>query len=264
MKTRIKLILRYDGTDYGGWQRQTKNTGKPTIQETLEDVLGKIFESKVRVAGSGRTDAGVHAEAQVAHFDAPRAVDNINIVQALNSMLPDSIAVLKSFAAPDEFHALFSATGKTYRYVIYNGPIRDPLQIRYATWIKKPLDIEILNQFSKVLIGEHDFKSFQTSGTEVKTTVRQISEAQWARGSGAHGGRLLEFRITGSGFLKQMVRNIVGTLLYLHQNRGTARDMKKILEFCDRRKAKMTAHPEGLHLHAVYYPPELDKACREL
>ncbi len=258
---RIKLILKYDGTEFAGWQRQRETAETlPTIQAALEGCLSQIFEQTIKAVASGRTDAGVHAEAQVVHFDAPRDLDNIRLVRALNAMLPNSISVTHAYVAPDDFHALFSATGKTYRYVIYNSAIRDPLQIRYATWVQKPLDLAKLEPLAKVLIGEHDFKSFQTSGTEVKSTIRTVEKAHWSR---LHEP-LIEFRITGSGFLKQMVRNIVGTMLYLHQNGGGPSHMTAILQARDRTKAKMTAPPQGLHLHAVYYPPELDKACREL
>ena len=266
------MILRYDGTDFAGWQRQRETPGemKSTIQSTLEKCLSQIFERPIKTVASGRTDAGVHAEAQVVHFDVPAAdkrtepeaasLNNVNLLRALNAMLPKSIAVTKAFYVPDDFHALFSTTAKTYRYLIYNSVTRDPFRMRYSTWVQKPLDIEKLGRLSQTLIGEHDFKSFQTSGTEVKSTIRRIDEARWSRLE----EHLIEFRITGSGFLKQMVRNIVGTLLYLHQNDGTPPDMAKILESRDRTKAKMTAPPQGLYLHAVYYPPELDKARREL
>jgi tRNA pseudouridine38-40 synthase len=261
---RVKLVLRYDGTNFAGWQKQSESAAdrRPTLQATMEGALGTIFQQPVKVTASGRTDAGVHAEAQVVHFDSPKDLAHINIVRALNALTPDDIAVQKAYVAPDDFHALFSATGKTYRYLIFNHPVPDPLRSRYATWFAKPLDLSRLNALTAVLVGEHDFKSFQTSGTKVKTTVRQVSEARWfAVDSTPH---LIEFRISGTGFLKQMVRNIVGTTLYLHQNGGTPADMRQILQDRDRTKAKGTAAPQGLHLHAVYYPPELDNKCREL
>jgi tRNA pseudouridine38-40 synthase len=262
--SRIKLLISYDGTDYAGWQKQAEGDeftgGRPTIQSTLEAALSKIFDTPIRTVASGRTDAGVHAEGQVVHFDAPRAIGDTKLVRALNKMTPPTLGILKAWSAPSDFHALFSAKGKTYRYVIHNSREPNPLTARFMTHFEKPLDIDRLNALAEPLVGEHDFKSFQTSGTEVKTTVRTIREARWLKSSDG----TIEFRITGTGFLKQMVRNIVGTLLYLHQNDGNPADMKRILQSLDRQAAKTTAPPEGLHLHAVYYPPELDNECREL
>ncbi len=262
---RIKLLISYDGTEFAGWQRQPEDAvsvaGRSTVQGTLEAAISKIFNQQVRVVASGRTDAGVHAEAQVVHFDAPRELGETHLVRALNKLTPNSIAILKAWVAPDEFHSLFSAEGKTYRYVIHNSPIPDAIGARFSAHIEKPLDINRLNGLAEPILGKHDFKSFQTSGTEVKTTVRTISEANWRR---LEAPNKIEFRITGTGFLKQMVRNIVGTLIYLHQNEGTPADMKQILEALDRRQAKNTAAPEGLYLHSVYYPHELDNQCREL
>jgi tRNA pseudouridine38-40 synthase len=261
---RIKLLISYDGTDYAGWQKQAGTgeltAGRPTIQATLEAALSKIFNQHVKTVASGRTDAGVHAEGQVVHFDAPKELGDTKLIRALNKLTPPTIAVLRAWVAPDDFHALFSAESKTYRYVIHNSDRPNPLTARYTTHFEKPLDLERLNGLSELLLGEHDFKSFQTSGTEVKTTIRQITEARWV----ALGHQQVEFRITGTGFLKQMVRNIVGTLLYLHQNEGTAADMKRILQSLDRTQAKMTAPPVGLFLHAVYYPHDLDNQCREI
>lgn len=262
---RIKLLISYDGTEFAGWQRQAEDAvsvaGRSTVQATLEGSLSKIFNQSIKVVASGRTDAGVHAEAQIVHFDAPREIGDTHLIRALNKMTPSSVAILKAWSAPDEFHSLFSATGKTYRYLIHNSPIPDAIGARFSTQVDRPLDVERLNGLAEVLLGEHDFKSFQTSGTEVKTTVRKISEARWLA---LPAPNKIEFRITGTGFLKQMVRNIVGTLIYLHQNQGTPADLKRILDARDRQQAKGTAAPEGLYLHAVYYPPELDNECREL
>ena len=153
-----------------------------------------------------------------------------------------------------------SATKKTYRYVIYNNPIGAPHLRHFSTWLKKPLHIEKLQALTDVLVGTHDFKSFQTTGTNVATTTRTIFSAQWK----ISGESIVEFWITGEGFLKQMVRNIVGTSIYLHQNEGTPDRMFEILAAKDRQKAKDTAPPEGLFLHSVEYPAHLDNACVEL
>lgn len=255
---KVKLLISYDGTDYEGWQRQAD--GKPTIQEALETALSRLFNQRITVTASGRTDAGVHAEAQVIHFTAPKDPTSMKLVRALNSLLPESIAVKKAWLAPEEFHAQRSAVQKTYRYLIHNSPIPDPLRRRFTTWLKKPLNVEKLNEITKPLLGEHDFKSFQTSGTVLKTTVRTILKAQWA----VVDENLIEFRITGTGFLKQMVRNIVGTALYLNQNDLGPDEMQRILEAKDRQFAKNTAPAQGLRLESVEYPPDLDNKCREI
>src|SRR4051812_20041598 len=207
---RVKLLISYDGTDYSGWQVQGVNQPKPTIQGTLESALQKIFQQPVRVHGSGRTDAGAHAVGQVCHFDAPRDISKYNFLQALGRWTPDSIAILAAWTAPAEFHSLFSAEKKTYKYMIWNSKIPTALRARYTWWRDQPLAVDDLQYAAQYLVGEHDFKSFQTAGTDLKSgTVREIYEAQWQ----APHPQLLEFSITGSGFLKQMVRNIVGTLV---------------------------------------------------
>jgi tRNA pseudouridine38-40 synthase len=255
---KVKLLISYDGTDYEGWQRQAD--GKATVQEALEIGLSRIFNQRITVTASGRTDGGVHAEAQVVHFKAPKDPTQMKLVRALNSVLPEAIAVKKAWLAPEEFHAQKSAVRKTYRYLIHNSPIPDPLRRRYTAWLKKPLNIEKLNEITKPLLGEHDFKSFQTSGTVLKTTVRTIEAAHWR----VAGENLVEFRITGTGFLKQMVRNIVGTAIYLEQNDQPPAEMARILAAKDRQIAKNTARPEGLRLESVEYPADLDNKCREI
>lgn len=257
-KYKVKLLISYDGTDFEGWQRQTN--GQITVQETLEIAVSRIFNERITVTASGRTDAGVHAESQVVHFVAPKDPTKMQLVRALNSLLPATVGVKKAWLAPDEFHAQRSAIGKTYIYTIHNSPTPDPLRARYTTWFKKPLNIEKLNEITKPLIGEHDFKSFQTSGTVLKTTVRTIVHAKWA----LVGENLVEFRITGTGFLKQMVRNIVGTCIYLLQNDLPPEEMIRILASRNRQIAKTTARPEGLRLHSVEYPTDLDNGCREI
>ncbi len=266
----IRMLISYDGTDYAGWQRQGENSPdpRPTIQATLESAISKVFNTEVKVQASGRTDAGVHALAQNVHFKVPTDIAgnptkspfDMKLIRSINALTPDSIAVSRAWVAPDNFHALHSAEKKSYRYVIHNSPTPDPIRSRYCHWVEKPFDINKLNALTECLIGEHDFKSFQTSGTELKTTVRKILEARWSR----TGENLVEFRITGTGFLKQMVRNIVGTTIYLHQNEYRPDEMQKILSACDRQAAKATAEPQGLFLDRVYYPADLDNGCREL
>jgi tRNA pseudouridine38-40 synthase len=256
---KIKLLISYDGTEFQGWQRQP---GGATIQGTVENVLTQIYSEPVKVVGSGRTDAGTHAVGQVAHFVPPKPfAQEKRLVRALNSLLPDSIAVKAAWHAPDDFHALFSAKRKTYVYRIWNHPIRSALWRNRALWVPNPLALDLLSQYAKGLIGEKDFKSFQTSGTPVATTVRRIFDCSWKP---LKNGPLLEFRITGNGFLKQMVRNLVGTQLYLERHRSDLSRLYDIFDAKDRQAAKATAAAHGLYLYRVEYPPALDNKCFKL
>lgn len=256
---RVKLLLRYDGTDFSGWQKQ-KQSSLPTVQGTMEKLLSKIFNEPVRVIGASRTDAGVHALGQIAHFIAPKPLGNYKILRSLNAMAPPALVVRAGWQAPEDFHALASSTGKTYRYRIHNSGLRDPLRRHRMAWVAQPLDIAFLNQAASHLIGTHDFKSFQTAGSDVSTTERTILGAVWRRLSPT----VVEFSITGSGFLKQMVRNLVGTMIDLQMGREPHEMMKEILNALDRRKALSTAAPEGLYLVKVHYPESLDIRCRKL
>jgi len=258
---KIKLVVAYDGIEFAGWQRQ-KHSAKPTAQGTLESSLSRLLDRPVRVIGASRTDAGVHALAQVAHFEVPSGKDlsNYQLVRGLNGILPEAMVVRGAYLAPENFHALASAEGKTYRYLIHNSSIRNPLRRHRTAWVDRPLDLNVLNRLTLPLLGELDFKSFQTSGTEVLHTVRRIDGAVWRPA----GPALVEFSITGNGFLKQMVRNIVGTLLDLHFSGKPPEMMKEILDAKDRRRAGRSAPPQGLYLTKVHYPGDLDNQCRKL
>lgn len=256
---RIKLLVAYDGTDYCGWQRQAHMERK-SVQEVLEDALSRFYDQRISLSASGRTDAGVHAFAQIAHFDVDATEEKIrsrDLCWALAGMLPWSICVRKAWLAPQEFHSTLSATHKTYKYLIYNHPRSNPILRRTSYWKRQPLDIDHLRECSKYLIGHHDFASFKTAGTDVTSTDRTILEAGWKQKT----KNMLEFTVTGEGFLKQMVRTIVGTQMWLQKNGRPPSDMKAIIEAADRRKAGPSAKPEGLFLWRVYYPPELERQC---
>lgn len=254
---KYKFLISYDGTDFEGWQRQLE--GKPTVQGAIERAIAQICSEPIKVIGSGRTDSGVHAEGQVFHFKTDKEL-NRNFIKSMNSILPHSISVLNGWEAPDEFHAQISAISKTYRYLIHNSQVPNALRRRYTTWQRRELNIDNLNAICEPLIGTHDFKSFQTAGTGVKTSIRTITEAHWK----LIGPELIEFRVTGTGFLKQMIRNIVGTAIHLHQIGHGPKEMSAILNELDRQAAKATAPPTGLYLHRVEYPSDLDNKCREL
>lgn len=255
--TKIAFIVSYDGTDYCGWQRQNQ-PGQISVAQKVEEALGQLLKEDLSVQSSGRTDAGVHALNQWCHFTSQKPREffvNKDLGWALKSFLPEDIVIKKAFFVPEHFHALHSAEKKTYRYWIWNAPVRNPLLRRHSSWQRKPLDINFLNECSKIITGTHDFKSFQSVGTDLADTVRTVLEAKWTKKSTYH----LEFKITGTGFLKQMVRNCVGTMIYLHRHGQDSQEMKKILLALDRQKAHAPAEPQGLYLDQVYYPNKITR-----
>lgn len=245
---RVRLVLEYDGTRFAGWQRQP---GERTVQQVLEDGLARLLdvEARVRVDGAGRTDAGVHARAQVAAFDSPRDVPMSAFVNGLTGILPEDLAVVSAAPAPDGFDPRREATGKRYVYRIWNGPVRSPVRARYATWMKRPLDLPGMREAAGHLLGEHDFKSFQAAGCVAKTTVRRLDRLDV---DGEAGGEIV-VTCEGSAFLRFMVRNLVGTLVEVGAGRLSAGAIPGILAACDRSAAGPTAPPGGLTLEAVYY-----------
>ncbi len=259
---RIRLDLSYKGTNYFGWQKQPD---RPTIQQELETALHKLFshaKTPFKTQGSGRTDAGTHAYQQVVDFKVDQtlvpSLAHFDIIRGLNRHLPRDIRVTNAFEVPDSFNSLKSATSKTYLYKINNDAYACPLKNDLALWVQNPLDLHYLNAITQPLIGVHDFTSFQTSGTRLMTTVRQIYSARWFHGPDAE----IWFEITGSGFLKQMVRNIVGTLLDGHwKQQHSAESIQNILDSKSRPKAGSTAPAHGLYLYQVKYPSDLDKKC---
>ncbi len=255
---RVRLHIEYDGSPYSGWQIQ--NQGQKTVQGELTRALCKIFDDDIKVVSSSRTDTGVHALDQVVHFDVKRDPLSFEMVHAIQGHLPPSIVVKKAFLAPQDFHANRDAIKKTYKYVIRNSDTRDALKWNQSLFIRRPLDLNYLNSISQVLVGHHDFKSFQNSGTDVETTDRKIYEIKWALTAPGW----IEFTITGNGFLKQMVRNIVGTLLAMENDRLPTSRLIEILSARNRQVAAKTAPPEGLYLVKVFYPAELDIKCREI
>lgn len=259
---KVKFFVSYDGTDFCGWQRQGPEA-LPSVQETLDQALAQLFQRKITLFASGRTDAGVHALAQVCHFDIDISEEKLrsrDLCWALRGILPPSISVRKAWIAPDEFHATLSATHKTYKYFIYNHRRSNPFLRRTSHWARFPLDLAHLQASSQYLLGKQDFKSFKSQGSTVKTTVRTIMEARWERKT----PHMLEFTITGQGFLKQMVRNIVGTQLKLEKEKRDPAEMATIIAAQDRTKAGAPAPPQGLFLWRVFYPTHLDKQCRPL
>jgi len=243
---KLKILIEYEGTRYYGWQLQPNQV---SIQEVLESKLHKITREKIRVIGSGRTDSGVHAEGQVAHFQTRSTMQLQEFLKAMNSLLPPDIVVKKVEEAKPDFHAQISATRKTYRYTILNRDYPSALQGRMAHYIATPtLDVTAMRKAARCLVGSHDFKSFQGSGCTAKTTMREIY-----RLSVVKKDDFIRITVDGSGFLKYMVRNIVGTLIEIGWGNWPPEQMKAILKSKNRRLAGPTAPSRGLCLVKVVY-----------
>ena len=244
----LKITVQYDGTGLVGWQRQAAGT---SVQALLEDALEPFDGAPVVVHGAGRTDAGVHALAQVATFSLRSAIDPPALARALNGVLPPQVRVLAAEEVPPHFHARFSATGKVYEYRIVNAPLASPFLHRYAWHVPQPLDLDAMRAAAAPLVGEHDFASFQGTGSIVASTSRTIRSLAWDDGGGYDLPLVL--RIEGDGFLRHMVRNIAGTLVDIGTGRWPPDAIVRILDARDRRQSGRTAPPHGLFLTRVLY-----------
>jgi tRNA pseudouridine38-40 synthase len=252
----LKLILSYDGADFAGWQVQP---GQTTVQGALASAIGRLSAENVLPQGSGRTDAGVHALAQVASFQTASAIPAENWVRALNDILPPAIRVLEATEAAPEFHARKSARAKTYRYRIYRGAICPPFLARYVWHYPYPLEESAMIAAAGVVVGEHDFTSFAAVDPERvermaaeenthTTNIRTIFSSAWAR----EGDELI-YTVRGSGFLHHMVRNLVGTFMLMGKGTVALEDLRRILEARERTSAGPTAPASGLYLVGVEY-----------
>ena len=201
----IRLTLEYDGTAYCGWQLQS---GQDSIQARLEYALERIFSGQIRVYGAGRTDAGVHARGQVAAFRLPRPFDPDDLMRALNALLPPDIAVINAACAEDSFDPRRDARSRSYEYRILNQRIRSPLQLRYSWLVRDSLDLRAMDEAAAMFIGEHDFASMRSLGSEEKTTVRRVLASNWRR-----EGKFLTYRVEATAFLRHMVRTMVATMV---------------------------------------------------
>lgn len=241
----IKLTISYDGTAYSGWQFQKNGR---SIQETIQKALGKITGEKVNLKASGRTDAGVHAAAQVANFHTRSKLPLKNIMMAMNRTLPRDIVVTKAEEVKSGFDSQRSARYKVYRYTVFNGGFVDPLMRHFAAKCFYPLDMKAMKKAAKILEGRHDFKSFQAKDVVEKNSVRTVKEISLRK-----NGKLVYIETTANGFLYNMVRNIVGTLIEVGRGKIPAEDVKKILKGKDRRLAGPTMPAKGLCLIKVAY-----------
>jgi tRNA pseudouridine38-40 synthase len=261
----FKLIIAYDGTDFAGWQRQASDR---TVQAAVEDALLPIEGARAVLIGAGRTDAGVHAAGQVASVRLSSSIPPAELQRALNSMLPADVRILAVDLVDEAFHAQFAAKQKTYRYWMLSAGVVPPQLRRYVWHVPQPLDTERMRGASATLVGRHDFAAFQASGSDVVTTVREViasrvieplqdtaaSSAAWPLNlPPLASGRLIGYEITGTGFLRHMVRTIVGTLVDIGRARRPIDDMNAILASRERSRAGATAPAHGLVLWEVEY-----------
>lgn len=246
MTQNYKLIIEYDGTHYHGWQRQTRER---TIQGAIEAALKTMTKEDVALTGSGRTDAGVHALGQVANFRCSAQLAPQAFQAGLNSLLDDDIVIRKCNLANEEFHARYDAQAKTYRYSILNRSLPQAIGRQYAWHIRKRLDLEALHQASASIIGSHDFKAFEGTGSPRSHTTRNVIRAEWRQTASDR----LHFEIEADGFLRYMVRNLVGTLVDVGLGKKTAEEFLTIRQSQDRAQASATAPPHGLCLLSVTY-----------
>ena len=242
---RVKLVVAYDGTNYHGWQVQDNGI---TIEEVLNRTISELVQEDIKVIGASRTDAGVHACGNVAVFDTESRIPGDKFSFALNQRLPDDIRIQESCEVDADFHPRYADTVKTYEYNILNRRFELPTKRLYAAFCYYPMDIERMNQAAAYLVGEHDFKSFCSAGAQVQTTVRTIYAVNVTKADD-----MVHIRITGNGFLYNMVRIIAGTLMQVGTGLMEPEQVKEILEARDRSKAGPTAVAKGLTLVEIRY-----------
>lgn len=242
---RVKLIVAYDGTNYHGWQVQDNGI---TIEEVLNRTISELVQEDIKVIGASRTDAGVHACGNVAVFDTESRIPGDKFSFALNQRLPEDIRIQESCEVDADFHPRYADTVKTYEYNILNRRFELPTKRLYAAFCYYPMDIERMNQAAAYLVGEHDFKSFCSAGAQVQTTVRTIYAVNVTKADD-----MVHIRITGNGFLYNMVRIIAGTLMQVGTGLMEPEQVKEILEARDRSKAGPTAVAKGLTLVEIRY-----------
>ncbi len=243
---KIRLIIEYDGTNYSGWQVQPNAV---TIEETIEDRLERITQGEAKLVAAGRTDAGVHAVGQVAHFDTESRLGLECIQRGLNSLLPPDIAVKEIYEAPEGFHSRYSAKSRIYKYVILNQRFPSPLHRNFSWFIHYELDLDEMNKAVQCLKGRHDFSSFRASGCNSHNPEREVLSVSLEQGP--WGG--IVFNIEANAFLRHMVRNIVGTMVDVGRGKIRASGFKEIFLSKDRKNAGKTAPPQGLFLVKVRY-----------
>ncbi|MGD9904548.1 MAG: tRNA pseudouridine(38-40) synthase TruA [Vicinamibacterales bacterium] len=253
----LRLTVAYDGADFAGWQRQARQR---TVQGELEAVLAAIEGGPVHVAGAGRTDAGVHAAAQVASVRLTAAIAPDRLVRAFNATLPADVRVIAADEVADRFHARLHARGKTYRYFVWHAPMDLPLLRRVAWHIPQRLSVAAMSEAAAEFVGEHDFAAFQGQGATVRSTIRRVSAVRVDSGvalpdwcAADDRGRLVCLEVSGNGFLRHMVRAMAGTLVQVGRGRMRRDDVIRALASGRRSAAGPTAPAHGLHLWRVHY-----------
>ena len=241
----VRLIIEYDGTQYVGWQRQPNGV---SVQQVVEEALAKVCGSAPVLYSSGRTDAGVHARGMVAHFVTDRLLPMRAYREGVNRLLPCDIVVRGAAEVPDDFHARYSATGKWYRYTICTAPVRSPLVGRYCWHVRNSLDLARMRQAAALFIGQHDFSAFRATGCSARTTVREIFSVDVTEADA-----LIHVDVRGGGFLRNMIRIMVGTLVEVGRGMRVPQEISDMLIDCRRAQAGVTAPPQGLCLMEVFY-----------
>lgn len=245
---RIAIGIEYDGTAYNGWQRQRTGLG---VQACLEDALSDVADERIEVTCAGRTDTGVHASGQVGHFDTQSDRSERGWLLGANSNLPDDVNVTWVKPVADDFHARFSATARSYKYVILNRLVRSALYRRRAWWVYQPLDHLRMHEAAQILAGEHDFSSFRAAGCQASGPVREVQSISVRR-----DGDWIVLEVTANAFLQHMVRNITGTLVAIGSGEEEVDWITELLEQRDRTRGGVAAPPHGLTLVRVDYPDE--------
>lgn len=246
---RIALGIQYDGAPWFGWQTQPNGC---TVQDKLEAALKRFTLINIQTTCAGRTDAGVHAVEQVVHFDTELDREICSWVRGVNAFLPPSIAVRWACEVAgdvgNDFHARFSATARSYQYVLYNNPVRSPLLAGKAGWVFRSLNAELMHSAAQVLVGMHDFSAFRAAECQAKTPIKMMHEIRVDR-----RGDMIVFTLRASAFLHHMVRNIVGSLIYIGLGRQAPAWLEQVLDGRDRKHAAPTFMPDGLYLTKIDY-----------
>ncbi len=245
---RIALGLEYDGSRFLGWQKQP---GGGTVQDALESALAEVAGGAVSTIAAGRTDRGVHARLQCVHFDPPAERPLSAWVRGVNALLPPAVAVLWAHQVAEDFHARYSALSRTYRYELLNRAVRPALSASYSGWFHLPLDVAAMREAAEALLGEHDFSAFRSSECQAKSPVRTIQALQIEK-----RGERIEFVIRANALLHHMVRNLVGTLVYVGKGKHPPQWVQEVLASRERSRAAPTFGPEGLYLETIEYEPK--------
>lgn len=241
----LKIFMAYRGTNYHGFQRQENAI---TVQEIVENCLSKILNVKTIIYGCSRTDTGVHALEYCFNFRTEKPISNIGVIRGMNTILPDDISILSCEEVSDDFHARYSCKGKEYIYKIHNSESKNPFAEDLAFHYRRPIDVELISEASKAFIGTHDFKAFCSTGSNKEITVRTIYDF-----SVTQNGSEIILLVKGDGFLYNMVRIMVGTLLFINEGKIKAEALPEIILSKDRSNAGKTAQPQGLYLSKIYY-----------